>query len=340
MKRKWILGITMVCSAMFFCSCGYEESITINKNGTATMTMASYTTPEEEGAIMTALNEESEPGDEMPATFAELMKELEFQASGQTTLNGKIHNKYVVKEKMSKEMTDAQFVLNNSHQSVMNVGSTAEMKEMTGELYKEMGIPEGTEGDLSVLDKFTLTIKYPFKVSKTNGTKLSDGYTVTYDMRTLKADRIYAADSKAAKNRSLKVLGVKNKAYYDTDKTVSLATDGVITQFRVNGDPMDTNSYQAKKDGKYKLSIKMASGVSRNLSFTVDKTKPKTNIKNKQTYKGKVTVTCSDKTSGIKKITLNGKKIANNKVVSKKGSYELQITDKAGNVKKVRFTIK
>lgn len=340
MKRKWILGITMVCSAMFFCSCGCEENLTINKNGTATVTLASYTTPEEESVIMAAMKEGSEPGDEMPATFSELMKELEFQASGQTTLNGKIHNKYVIKNKMNKEMTDAQFVVNNSHQTVMNVGTTAETKEMMQKIYKEMGVPEGTEGDLSALDHFTITMKYPFKVAKTNGVKQSDGYTVTYDMRTLKADRIYAADSKAAKNRSLKIQGVKNKAYYNTAQKVTLESDGVITQFRINGDPLDTNSYQAKKDGKYKLSIKMASGVSRNLSFTVDKTKPKTNIKNKQTYKGKVTVTCSDKTAGIKKITLNGKKIANNKVVSKKGSYKLQITDKAGNVKNVSFTIK
>ena len=47
-----------------------------------------------------------------------------------------------------------------------------------------------------------------------------------------------------------------------------------------------------------------------------------------------------DATSGIEKATLNGKKIKNGKTVSKKGSYTLKVSDKAGNTKKVKFKVK
>lgn len=51
-------------------------------------------------------------------------------------------------------------------------------------------------------------------------------------------------------------------------------------------------------------------------------------------------ITFKDATSGAKKATLNGKTIKSGKVVKKAGKYTLVITDKAGNKKTVKFTIK
>ena len=72
-----------------------------------------------------------------------------------------------------------------------------------------------------------------------------------------------------------------------------------------------------------------------------DKIKPTvTGVKNNKTYKKQVTIKFSDKQSGIKKATLNGKKIKSGKKVKKNGKYTLKVHDKAGNVKQVKFTIK
>ena len=71
---------------------------------------------------------------------------------------------------------------------------------------------------------------------------------------------------------------------------------------------------------------------------------PVKGVKNNKTYKTKVKFKVSDK-SGIKKVTLNGKKISVAKAkkgytVKKKKSYTLKVWDKAGNVRVVKFKIK
>ena len=72
-----------------------------------------------------------------------------------------------------------------------------------------------------------------------------------------------------------------------------------------------------------------------------DRIKPTvTGVKNNKTYKKQVTIKFSDKQSGIKKATLNGKKIKSGKKVKKNGKYTLKVYDRAGNVKQVKFTIK
>ena len=67
-------------------------------------------------------------------------------------------------------------------------------------------------------------------------------------------------------------------------------------------------------------------------------------VKNNKTYKKSVKFKVSDK-SGIKKVTLNKKKIKVSKTkkgytVKKKGKYTLKVWDKAGNVRTVKFKIK
>lgn len=72
-----------------------------------------------------------------------------------------------------------------------------------------------------------------------------------------------------------------------------------------------------------------------------DKIKPSVKgVKNKKVYKKAVTIKFSDKQSGIKKATLNGKKIKSGKKVKKNGKYTLKVYDKAGNCTTVKFTIK
>ena len=74
-------------------------------------------------------------------------------------------------------------------------------------------------------------------------------------------------------------------------------------------------------------------------SFTIDQKKPVLNFKNHKKYPRGTAIRATDKESGIKKITLNGKKVSNGKKLTKKGSYQVCVWDKAGNCTKRKFFI-
>jgi hypothetical protein len=109
-------------------------------------------------------------------------------------------------------------------------------------------------------------------------------------------------------------------------------------------------SFTVKKNGWYTVRLMSDApwehGVWQYVRFKVtgidDKKPTVTGVKNNKTYKNAVTIKFSDNKngSGIKSATLNGKKIKSGKKVSKKGKYTLKVTDKAGNKKTIKFTIK
>lgn len=107
-----------------------------------------------------------------------------------------------------------------------------------------------------------------------------------------------------------------------------------------------SNKYTVKatKNASYTFMLEDTNGnrYSKVVKVTgIDKKKPAvTGVKNKKTYKKTVKIKFSDKQSGIKSATLNGKKIKNGKKVSKSGSYTLVVKDKAGNKTTVKFKIK
>lgn len=96
-------------------------------------------------------------------------------------------------------------------------------------------------------------------------------------------------------------------------------------------------------EGKYNISLQNMYGETEYTIFA-DYTKPTiTGVKKGKTYNKSVTVKCSDDLSGIKAVKLDGKKVKNNKngiKISQKGSHTLKVTDKCGNTKTVKFTIK
>ena len=139
--------------------------------------------------------------------------------------------------------------------------------------------------------------------------------------------------------KDLKISGVSDKGCYNKSKTLKAESNGVITKFRVNDLPKTTNYFTTTADGRYKVDVELASGVSKNLSFIIDTVKPTTNISAK-TYKKGQKITFKDTLSGIRKATLNNKVIKNGVKVKKSGKYTLKITDKAGNTKTVKFKVK
>lgn len=336
MKKKFMLRMAPVFMLFLLCSgCGVEENIVINPDLSSSITLKSYTTDEEEVLI---------PQELEGVPYRQMMEEAGFVSTGKEELYGQEYNVYQLVRNRSAAETANDFSVVNHNQVVMWVGDLAEMQEefedYTQYEFEDEDL-DGYSSDGIITEQNDLNITCPFPVALTNGDLLEDGHTVQFCLEDLgDFERIYAVSSKrVARIRTCTISGVKDGGYYRKDKVIKATSDGVITSFRVNGESQPANEYRAAKEGTYQVRVKMLSGAGRKLTFTIDKTKPTTNIRSK-TYKKKVKITFKDKLSGVKKAVLDGKKIKNGTVVSKKGSHVLKITDKAGNVKTVRFSIR
>lgn len=80
--------------------------------------------------------------------------------------------------------------------------------------------------------------------------------------------------------------------------------------------------------------------VKKTNGFTIDLKNPTLNIVNKRTYSKGFSIKAADKGSGIKKITLNGKKISNGTKINKSGKYQIRVWDRAGNCTHKVFYVK
>jgi hypothetical protein len=179
--------------------------------------------------------------------------------------------------------------------------------------------------------------------------------------------KIFKVTTKVSKNKSSATISITNVLgeyldYVECQKgsiPLSKADDSSYWSYEVITDYWGGNtkvktitpsgekySYKATTNGKYTFMIQTTSGKRYSKTVTVkgiDNTKPTvTGVKNGKKYKKAVTIKFKDNKngSGIKKATLNGKKIKSGKKVSKKGKYTLVVKDKAGNKKTIKFTIK
>lgn len=128
------------------------------------------------------------------------------------------------------------------------------------------------------------------------------------------------------------------------------------TSFTITYKAGDSNTYSslATYDENSGLSYNIMNGIfsvkatdrNNNVNSSIsgvraDSASPKIKgFTNGKIYKKSITVTASDAISGIKSITVNGKKIGKNgKTYSKNGSYSVVATDKAGNIAIKSFRI-
>ena len=330
--KKGILAMILLAITLLT-GCSMEQKLKINADFSSTVDMDMYTSAEEEKSIMQSL---SEMGMTEATSYADLMKQMEFTYCGTQMVNGVSNNIYTSTDSMSAQETKSSFVELGMERAVYDISQQAQTAEDQA--------AGKTEGDINDLGFFYMTITYPFQVGKANGAVQADGCTVKYDIKVLqqqKANRLYAISKSAlAAADKITIQGAKDKKAYKRAVTIQVGAQSAVTTFTVNGKQQATNSFSTSKNGKYKVVVQTATGLTKKISFCIDKQKPTTNIKNKKTYKKAVKITFKDKISGIKKATLNGKKIKSGKKVKKNGKYTLKIYDKAGNVKTVKFTIK
>ncbi len=328
--KKSLLAMLLLAIAVLT-GCSAEEKLKINADFSSVSQQDIYTTAEEEAAIMQMLTEGQESPD---MTYEELMTEMGYTFAGTAVVNGETNNIYSATSELSADETKEKFLVLDKERALLDITSASNTANEETE-----DMPEAEEG----VGFSYMTITYPFAVGKANGEIQSDGCTVKYDVLALnkqKVTRIYAlSKSVVAAADQITIKGVKDKKAYRRAVTVQVDAKSVVTAFMVNGKKQPINRFNASEDGKYRVSVKTATGLTKKVNFCVDRTKPTTNVK-KKTYKKPVRITFKDKVSGIKKATLNGRKIKSGKTVKKNGTYTLKIYDKAGNVTKIKFKIK
>lgn len=108
-------------------------------------------------------------------------------------------------------------------------------------------------------------------------------------------------------------------------------TEGTAT---LNGKPFLSGTTIATA-GKYTLEITDEHGNKRSETFTIDRTSPVVSgVTHRQLTNKDLVIKFNEGTA-----TLNGKRIANQTKVSTSGAYTLRVTDAAGNITQLTFTI-
>lgn len=331
MKKRLFLAFGLAVVMIFATGCGMDSKIILNDDYTSSQTETMYYNEQE----LAELAEASETSvDTVKATLVPIeVNGTMYYAQTETNNN------------VSAEETKSEFVALNQNHAVIQVGDPE-----TAASLEEMGI-----------EFMNYDITFPKQIVKTNCPLDVDGKTLHLTKSDVsKNATLYAIfNEEAANSKKVTYSGVTKGKIYKVKKYITINSKNVIKKvsitrngkkfrdknvYTVNEKTYDNiyNRFAFVKDGKYVVKTTLVNDATSTLKFTVDKTKPTTNMKAKtykKTSKGKK-ITFKDATSGIQKATLNGKKIKNGKVVKKAGQYTLVIYDKAGNKKTVKFKIK
>lgn len=235
-----------------------------------------------------------------------------------------------------------------------NTTETVNEEQMDQRLDSVLAGSELTKTDLLTMvndTKATITMRFPNPVTYSNGTFEQGNNQVTWnfssdDAKDLGAVYVLYAETTAnsliaADKTAPAVTGIKNEGVYKSKEIKATDKTGVAGVL-LNGNAIENGAKisSVAKEGKNTITVYDFSMNKKVLTVTYDKTKPVVKgVANGKIYKKTVTIKFSDK-YGVKSAKLNGKTIKSGKKVTKKGAYTLKVTDKAGNVKTVKFKIK
>lgn len=330
------IGICMASVVMFLASgCGAKVELTVNKDLSVDENSQFYLTEQE---ISQLINQYG------PDVVEEPFRKV--------TINGKQYSR-VMQQVYHYNQGESTMYFSEVNKKFILAGYES-LPSLVGAMEADMVYSEDAKADFA-----DATVHCPYPVCYTNGKVRPDGKTVDFDLTKIKeGESVYAVFDKSLYNvDKVDFSGVKNNKIYNTYKKVSVKTKGVLTYVddivldideKMSSEGADLGSDNASDgyknwyfgtDGVYKLQAKLLNGKMKTVKFTIDTTKPKTNMKNK-TYKKGVKITFSDKIAGMKSATLNGEKIKSGKKVNQAGRYHLVLTDRAGNTNKVSFKVK
>lgn len=217
-------------------------------------------------------------------------------------------------------------------------GFTEELEQLLSSVDEQTG--KKLAACLQQMD-VSLAITFPYAVTDTNGTVEKDGKTVSWDLKSLEKERLYALFQISNSLSAPKLQGADNGEAYNTGVSIAIQSENLLQTVKVNGEAVSSDCLFLSGEDVYKVTASDINGNTSRLQFCIDKTKPVvTGAKNGKSYKTARTIHFSDKGSGIKKALLNGKAVKTGKKISKKGTYTLDVTDYAGNRKAITFKIK
>ena len=328
--RGKCLMMFVLGAAFFMTGCGLEQytDISVEKN-TLVTTGKVYLTPLEkvnydvlkmtQGAVLRGMNLED-------LTWKEETKDgKKYQTTSQTRY-------YSIDNLMANVVLDEdKFVIYNNYDknstNLSTDGLTGILKSQNPDFFRSV-----FAFDRNVLD--------------TNGALEGEDQIVFSSVEETRKRLIYACFTEKSSNCQSITADVGR---YTKSSRINFQTDGIITEILADGKEYtpyvyyqtDENGenltlhkdyYEFEKEKTCEIKVTLNSGYSKSFTFTYDHTAPKIKVK-----KNKITVTDND---GVKKITLNGKKISSGKKVTKKGTYQVKAWDNAGNVAKYRFKVK
>lgn len=347
-KFKKLLLTTVLCiAAVAFTGCGQaaKTDIAFNADNTVNYTMSTGFDLET-WTILATMSE---------TTVDEMVKQMEAQGAvvSDEVIDG-VTYKLVTESKSNVTVSDVESVLGQMYTDVCvtndylyavfdpEAANAGYEDKLSGLSTANDNYNENSE--MKLYQTFSMTFNAP--VVNTTGTidPANPNHVTWLNTDATKKMTFFATT--ATVTSPAKTNSVKNKKYYKSNKTINVENAEnmvkmtIAKKSSVDGTPLNPKSitpgYVVKANAGYELKIWSKDGTCQTVTFTVDKKKPViSGAKNGKTYKKKVTLKFKDTLSGIKSVTVNGKKISakkyNGYTIKKAGKYKIVVKDKAGN---------
>ena len=230
-----------------------------------------------------------------------------------------------------KEITEFPYTVTGDGEHTIQIGDDEPIKIIV----KDTEIP-----DVPIIDTGATPSPSPTAPTGSNDNKNNNSNKDNNIKETPKP-----SDNSSSGNYS----GVKNKKSYKKSIKITLKNvksgsasykKSKKSKAKVSKFGSGTVVYRASKQGTYTIKVTYKNGKSETIKFTIDKKKPTVNVKSGKKYKKGKKVIVKDSLSGIKKVTLNGKKCKTKFKLKKKGKNTIRVWDKAGNKRTIKVKVK
>lgn len=273
--KKHILPVlVLVISALLLTACGSEWEVDLSDPSKPVITSRSFFTEEELNTDMGLLQDEGPTGKTLLDSMLEDDPDLELADA----VRDGVKYKYSEDYKYIKDTEDASpfsYIDANTNEGIYLSDSRIIFSgSKKAELYN-YGSYKTDEGstELSLdeaVDFYDLTVKLPFKVYYTNGTKTGKK-TVVFDMSFVKSGErcVAVASKKIYKVKKITVKGVKNGKTYKTGQKIEISSKNAIKVFTINGENIAANSYTFDEPGEYAIRIVLANDTAKELKIKI-----------------------------------------------------------------------
>lgn len=204
---------------------------------------------------------------------------------------------------------------------------------------------EGIEGIENMEDAMymEISVTFPSPITKYNdgGVLSNDNKTITWDYAFLNSGKDLYATTADTVSRAISV-NIKPKNY---KRAQVIKTSGGAGSVYLDGVRVESNKTKAQ-NGVHTLIVLNKNGTKKKIEFIVDTKAPVIQgAKNNRTYKKNVRLGFADYESGIKSVTVNGRRLSqkaikNGYTIKKNGSYKVQVIDNVKNKKMIKFSVK